>query len=139
MNALVVYQTKTGTTKKMANEIAAQLAQNNARVKVASIDEVSHDEFLAAEQIYIGCPTEGLFIFGQKPTKDWKKFVNKLPVMANKRAVMFTTYKVATGSMFKKMKSELRYLGLNVDNRAFRSKDGLLNEVQKKVLIETMN
>ena len=59
--------------------------------------------------------------------------------MARKRTVMFTTYKVATGSMFKKMKSELRYLGLNVDNRAFRSKDGSLNEVQKKVLIETLN
>ena len=53
MNALVVYQSKTGTTKRMANEIAAQLEQNNASVKVASIEEVSHDEFLSAEQIYI--------------------------------------------------------------------------------------
>jgi flavodoxin len=139
MNALVVYQSTTGVTKKMADEIANQLERNNAKVKVGSIHDFSSEEFLSADKIYFGCPTSGMFVFGQKPNKEWRQFVNKLPITMHKKAVMFTTYKLATGSMFRNMKSDLRYSGLHVDNRAFRSKDGRLTEIQKKVLVETLN
>jgi menaquinone-dependent protoporphyrinogen IX oxidase len=41
MKALVVYHTKNGVTKRMAEEIANHLSSNNAEVQVGSIYDVS--------------------------------------------------------------------------------------------------
>ena len=139
MKALVVYHSKNGTTQKMANEIANHLRSNNAEVKVGSIFEISTMDIENADRLYFGCWTSGLMLFGQKPAKDWSKFVNQIPILKRKKTTLFTTYKIATGSMFKRMKKSLTYRGLSVNNSALKSKNGVLTEVQKRILLESLN
>jgi hypothetical protein len=46
-------------------------------------------------------------IVGQHPDRDWKEFAAGLPELRNKRIALFTTYLIATGSMFWKMRKAL--------------------------------
>jgi flavodoxin len=139
MKALVVYHSKTGTTEKMASQIAAHLAENNTDVKLSSINEVSHADIEQADRLYMGTWTSGFMIFGQKPEKEWLKFSRKLPISIRKRTTMFTTYKLMTGSMFKNMRRELTYRGLKVESNVLKSKTGDLTEAQKKILTQGLN
>jgi hypothetical protein len=41
--------------------------------------------------------------------------------------------------MFKRMKTSLSFRGLSVNNSALKSKTGELTEVQKRILIESLN
>jgi len=38
----------------------------------------------------------------------WVKFADSLPELKGMKIVLFTTYKLATGSMFKKMKAHIK-------------------------------
>jgi hypothetical protein len=46
-------------------------------------------------------------IFAQHPDRAFKKFAKELPGIRNKPVALFTTYKIATGSMFRKMGNTL--------------------------------
>ncbi len=139
MKTLVVYQSNTGTTKRMAEEISQVLGEQNAEVKIGSIEEITKFDIENADKLYIGCPTNGLFIFGQGPTKSWKRFVNQLPVINNKETMLFTTYKFSTGKVFKKMRRELRYNGFKILNVALKSKTGGLSKIHQELLKQSLN
>jgi flavodoxin len=139
MKALVVYNSKTGTTEKMASQIAAHLAENKMDVKLSSIHEVKLSDIEQADRLYMGTWTSGFMLFGQKPEKEWKQFSRRLPVGIRKRTTLFTTYKVLTGSMFRNMRRDLSYKGLQVENNVLKSKTGILSDVQKQILVESLN
>jgi len=139
MKALVVYSSKTGTTEKMASQIAAHLAENNMDVKLSSISEVTLKDIEQADRLYMGTWTSGFMIFGQRPEKEWEKFSSNLPVGIIKRTTLFTTYKLLTGSMFKNMRRELSYKGLRVERNVLKSKTGILTDVQKQILTQSLN
>jgi hypothetical protein len=50
----------------------------------------------------------------QHPEKEWIEFTKKLPDLTNKRIVLFTTYKLLTGSIFRSMKKHLQPASLNL-------------------------
>jgi hypothetical protein len=81
---------------------------------------------VTAEYILIGCWTAGLLFFAQHPDKDWKKFAGQLRGLKGKKVGLFTTYKLATGSMFKKMGNYIKH---NVDTIAveLKSRNGELS------------
>jgi flavodoxin len=139
MKALVVYSSKTGTTEKMASQIAAHLAENNMDVKLSSINQVTLNDIEQADRLYMGTWTSGFMLFGQKPEKEWKKFSSNLPVGIRKRTTLFTTYKLLTGSMFKNMRRELSFKGLRIEPNALKSKTGILTDVQKQILSQSLN
>jgi flavodoxin len=139
MKALVVYNSKTGTTEKMASQIAAHLAENKLDVKLSSIKEVKASDIEQADRLYMGTWTSGFMLFGQKPEKEWQKFSRQLPIGIRKRTTLFTTYKLLTGSMFKNMRRELSYKGLRVEPNALKSKTGDLTDIHKKLLLESLN
>jgi flavodoxin len=139
MKALVVYQSKEGTTKKMAEEIASELQHKNVDVKVGSIYDITHQDIDNADRLYVGCWTSGMILFNQGPDKDWMKFASNLPIGTEKKTTLFTTYKVATGSMFKRMRRALSYRGLRISNNALKSKNGNLSPLQKQILSQSLN
>ena len=55
--------------------------------------------------------------------------------LSGKKVALFTTYKLATGSMFRKMEKRLK-LGENQSVEIFKSKNGSLSEEDKKRLQE---
>jgi len=136
--ALIIHHSKTGTTQKLGTEIAELCKQKGIEAKVVSIDEFIRQDLVKVDYLFLGCWTQGLFLFNQHPDKKWVEFANQLPVINNKQVVLFTTYKIATGSMFRKMKERLKcdskFIGLEL-----KSRNGKLNEIDLDILTNSLN
>jgi hypothetical protein len=46
--------------------------------------------------------------FAQHPDRPWKRFASEMPSIQGKAVALFTTYKIVTGSMFRKMETRLK-------------------------------
>ncbi|MCF8332272.1 MAG: flavodoxin domain-containing protein [Bacteroidales bacterium] len=109
MNIVIIYNSKQGTTRAYAGEIADYLqTKGQHNVKIFSIEDADTEAIDDANVILIGSWTSGLYFFGQKPDKKWKQFAKSLPELNNKTVGFFTTYKLLTGSMFKNMNKHLK-------------------------------
>jgi flavodoxin len=106
-NALIVYQSKTGTTKKYGFAIRDFLGTLDVEAKAIPIQNFTNEDAEKADFIFMGCWTNGLFVILQHPDKKWSEFAQQLPDLKDKKVALFTTYKLLTGSMFKKMKQKL--------------------------------
>jgi len=114
MEALIVYYSKKGTTRRFAEAIAYQVHKRVEEVNVKNIEDVTPQDIINSDILYLGCWTSGLFFFGQKPEKEWVDFVSKMPKLEGKKTVLFTTYLFRTGSMFRNMKKYLEPKGYGV-------------------------
>ena len=132
-NLLITYLSKTGITKKYAEKISRYIAEKGVNTAVISIEEFDPELFKDVEGVLFGSWTHGLMIFLQHPDKPWVKFAKSLPDMKDKKVGMFTTYKLATGSMFKRMN---KYLGgkISENHLELKSKKGELSENDKILL-----
>ena len=88
-NVLITYLSKTGITKKYAEEINTYLTEKGIKTALISIEEFDPKLVKEAEGILFGCWTHGLMIIFQHPDKPWVKFVNTLPDMKDKKIGMF--------------------------------------------------
>ncbi len=132
--ALVLYHSRTGTTKKMARAIAECCMQKNVDANAMSISNFKLEDMDKVDYLFLGCWTHGLLIFNQHPTVEWMEFVADLPDLNDKKVVLFTTYKIATGSMFRRMKSKLP--SLKSVEMTLKSRNGKLSDAQ---LLEISN
>ncbi len=107
MKASIIYNSENGATKAYAEEIGKTLSAKGIDNKIESIYNYDKKYLQLADIVLLGTWTKGLFIIGQHPDTVWQEFASKLPKFENKKIGLFTTYKIATGSMFRKMKSEL--------------------------------
>jgi flavodoxin len=128
--AIVIYHSRTGTTKKYAAEIGKYLESKSVTVKVLSTAEFQPDMTENMDYILLGCWTNGLFFILQHPDRAWKDFTGKLQAAPDAKLALFTTYKFVTGSMFRKMNIFL------VDKFSspvmeLKSRDGMLSEDDK--------
>ena len=129
--SLVIYRSHSGTTRKYGEEIAKFLGENNIEPVLSSIEEFENDQLEGSDYVLLGCWTSGWFFFLQHPDKKWKKFALELPAFNHCKKALFTTYKLATGSMFDNMKKNL---GRNAGNITLelKSNNGKLSEADKK-------
>ena len=131
--AVIIYNSKTGITKKYAEEIAAYLNQKKITVKVLPLKNGKNKMITEADYLFLGCWTSGLFLFLQHPDKLWKDFASKLPENLKQKTALFTTYKVATGSMFGNMRKELN--GKIADCATeLKSRKGKLSDSDKLII-----
>lgn len=105
--AVVYYRSRKGTTKYFAEEIGEFLNNKNLRTEVFSVFDFKPEQVQDANYVLFGCWTHGLFFVLQHPDSEWVKFANELPSLDGKKIGLFTTYKIATGSMFRKMQKQL--------------------------------
>jgi len=131
--AVIIYHSKTGITKKYAEEIGTYLKTKDLATDIVSIQEYGDDSIKNADFLFLGCWTSGLMVFLQHPDKKWKEFTLKLPKEIKSKTALFTTYKLLTGSMFKNMRKQL---GSKIDSCSteIKSRKGLLSESDKVVL-----
>jgi flavodoxin len=108
MKTSIIYDSHSGTTKAYAEEIGSFLSGNGIECRISSIDDYDKDYLLASDLVMLGCWTNGLMIFAQHPDRAWLKFVKEMPVIRKKTLALFTTYKMATGSMFRKVENILK-------------------------------
>ena len=102
-----------------------------------SIDEFNINELDNADYLFLGCWTKGHFLFYQHPDRNWVKFANQLPTIHDKKMVLFTTYKVATGSMFRRMKDQLK-CDSKLIKLELKSRNGNLDAESKGLLRNTI-
>ena len=107
MKAIIIYNSHSGTTSAYAEEIGNILSGKGIECRISSIDDYDKEYLLWSDLVMLGCWTSGLMIVAQHPDRAWKEFVKDMPSIRNKTLVLFTTYKIATGSMFRKMEKVL--------------------------------
>lgn len=108
MKASIIYNSQHGTTKAYAIEIANYLSSKGIDNQVSSVQDYDKEALQKTDLVLLGCWTSGLMLFAQHPDKVWKDFAREMPDIKGKKLVLFTTYLLATGSMFRKMESCLK-------------------------------
>jgi flavodoxin len=127
MRTVVLYFSRTGNTKFMAESIA------NA-IKAPAFDINSADPVVVEDydMIILGTPVEGF-----RPSKESLAFVERLPTTDNKKAILFCTNKLWRGSTFKSLSKALTDKGYNsvldVSKRGVKIGKTDFSDVIKKV------
>lgn len=131
--AAVVYRSATGTTRRFAEEIGAHLRSRGIDTTVQSVGDADAAALAHVDLVLLGCWTSGLFIVAQHPDEPWLAFVRDLPSLGSARVGLFTTYKLATGSMFGRMRSALAATGARIELE-LKSRDGRLSDAGRRAL-----
>jgi flavodoxin len=106
--AAIVYCSATWTTAGLAEDIARHLSRRGIETRVASIGEIDTAGLADIDYLFLGCWTHGWFVVNQHPDQAWVDWARELPRLEKPRVALFTTYKIATGSMFRRMRRVLR-------------------------------
>lgn len=114
MNVAIVYDSRTGTTAKAAEAIGKALRERGHQCRVQSVAEADPAQVAQADLICVGSWTQGLFVILQHPTKESLRFIGRLGDLKGKKAVVFCTYKLATGKLLSKLADGLRNKGAQV-------------------------
>jgi len=138
MRALIVYHSRKGTTRKFAEKIAEKLFSKNVEVITKDIEKTTHSDLENCDILYMGSWTNGRFLFNQKPAHEWVNFAEKLPKADNKKTVLFTTYSLKTGSMFRNMKKYILPKGYKVIG-SMKSRNGKMNYYSDVILRYSLN
>ena len=90
--AVIIYNSKTGTTKKYAEEIADYLKSKGISIRISSIQAYQEQLLNNPDYVLLGSWTNGLMVILQHPDNEWKAFATKLPNMPSAKLALFTTY-----------------------------------------------
>lgn len=131
--AVIIYHSKTGTTKKYAEEITSYLEAKGISVRLSSTQVFKEEILNDADYVFLGCWTSGLMVLLQHPEKAWVDFAAKLPSMPDVKVALFTTYKILTGSMFRNMYDHIKEK-FSAPSLELKSRNGSLSAADKEKL-----
>ena len=114
MNIMIVYDSLTGTTAAAAKAMGKILEEQGHHCQVQSTSQADPAGALEVDLICIGSWVKGLFIIRQHPTEGTMWFIDQLDNLEGKNAVVFCTYKLATGSSLSQMAKALEGKGAKV-------------------------
>jgi flavodoxin len=106
--AVIIYHSNTGITRMYADEMEAYLKNKGLEVTSLSIWQYKDGLADGADYLLLGCWTSGIMIAFQHPEKVWREFAAKFKTTGNPKVILFTTYKILTGSMFRNMLKHLQ-------------------------------
>jgi len=90
--ALVAYDSRTGTTQRAAEAVAAQLHQHGIEVRPCPIAHVSMAGLAWADLIVLGTWVDGLIVAGVRPARPALAWLANLPWLGGMPAAVFCTY-----------------------------------------------
>ena len=131
--AAVVYRSAGGTTRQLAEEIGEHLRTKGFDTTVQSVGDADAAALAHADLVLLGCWTSGMFVVAQHPDEPWLAFVRDLPTLARAHVGLFTTYRLATGSMFARMRAALDTRVPHVDLE-LKSRGGHLSDTGRDAL-----
>ncbi len=131
--AVVVYRSHSGVTRRYGEEIGAYLTKRGIGTEVASVGDCDFATLADVDYLFLGCWTSGLFVILQHPDEPWLAFVRDMPETKRPRVALFTTYLLATGSQFPKMRAALTGR-TNVPELELKSRNGRLSSADEKAL-----
>ena len=121
MRIAIVYDSSTGTTKSVAEQMGDMARAAGHECSVDSIHDADPAAVAAADAICVGSWTKGIYVIRQAPTQATIEFIGKLKPLDGKPVAVFTTYALAVGKMLQKMATPLEARGADVTGR-FKSK-----------------
>lgn len=113
MNIAIVYDSRTGITAAAARAMGKTLTERGHACTIESVAEADPARAAGADLICVGSWTKGLFVILQHPTDESLRFIDRLG-LAGKRALVFCTYKLATGSTLPRMARAMERRGAHV-------------------------
>lgn len=131
--AAVVYRSRTGTTRRFAEAIAAHLRTHDIQAVVQSVGDADPRALAEVDFVLLGCWTNGLIVVMQHPDQPWVDFVREIPALDGPRVGLFTTYWLATGTMFARMRSALAGKAGKI-SLELKSHDGSLSDEHRGAL-----
>jgi len=114
MKVTIVYDSRTGTTRSAALAMGSLFEEHGHSASVRPVAEADPREVAASVLICVGSWTQGLFVVLQHATKATIAFIDRLTDIGGKPAVVFCTYKLATGSMLPRMAAAFEAKGARV-------------------------
>ena len=84
MNAVVVYFSRTGNTKRLAQAIA-----DTAKAPIFELSQAEPAKIASYDLLIFGTPVEGA-----SPTKEALAYIPSLPTVTGKKVILFCTYKI---------------------------------------------
>ena len=115
MKACVLYISRTGNTKRLAEVISESLEAPTFNLADAPEPSVTQDFDL----LVIGTP-----VMGMRPAPEVHSFVKRLPEGSGKKTILFCTYAIRQGGTLKILVKELSQKGyiniLNVSKRGIK-------------------
>ena len=112
MNAIVIFESLTGNTKKAAGFIVDELIANGVSAVACPTTDVDYQSLANADLVIVGSWTDGLFLFGQKPASAGR--LSQIPFLAGKQAAVFCTYALETGKTLEKLEAIISARGAEV-------------------------
>jgi flavodoxin len=103
MKAMVLYFSRTGNTKRLAEAIS-----DFAKAPIFDIAAVQPSVMNDADVVIIGTPTEG-----SRPTQEVMAFISRLPKVEGKKTILFCTCRLWVGGTLKTMEKALSDKGYN--------------------------
>lgn len=100
-NAAVIYESLTGNTARAGQMIADELTRYGIETTASPINAVDLEALSKAQLVIVGSWVDGLFLFGQKPGRDWR--LKKLPVIDDKLAAVYCTFAIEQGKTLTKL------------------------------------
>ena len=128
MKACVLYISRTGNTKRLAEAIAELLEAPVFDIATAPPPSVTDDFDLLA----IGTP-----VMGMRPTPEVHSFVKRLPECTGKKAILFCTYAIRKGGTLNVLEKELTGKGyvtiVSVSKRGLKPSKADFSEVLAEI------
>jgi menaquinone-dependent protoporphyrinogen IX oxidase len=138
VKAVVLYESMTGNTKRVAELIGGALAAVGDEVAVHAITDIDLHELAVADVVFVGTWVDGLVVFGQRPGRAGR--LRKLPVLDRKPVAVFCTYAINAGKALDKTVAILEAKGALIPGRHQFRRDRLeegvadfVDEVRAKV------
>lgn len=103
-NAVVIYETLTGNTRKAGERIAAELRAAGVSANACPVVDIDYPALATADVVIIGTWTDGMVLFGQKPGRAGRLWTN-IPALDRKKTALYCTYAVAPGATLHKLEA----------------------------------
>jgi flavodoxin len=112
MQAVVIYESRTGNTARAARLVAAELEARGIAAPTYPVGAVDLNELAAADLVFVGTWVDGLIVAGHRPGGARK--LRSLPVVDGKRVATFMTYAVHAGKALDRFARVLEERGATV-------------------------
>ncbi len=112
MDAVIIYESLTGTTQRAARLIGDGFFDHRIGTQLFPLATIDPAAIAAADAVIVGTWTDGFLILGQKPAK--KKKLEQLPDLDGKPCFVFCTYAIHPGRTLEKLSRIVTARGGNV-------------------------
>lgn len=113
MNAVVIYESLTGNTRRAGEVIAERLRRSGVPARAMPITGVDYQALTDADLVVVGSWTDGLFFIGQRPGRQGR-LRTKLPYVQGKRCAVYCTYAIDPGRTLDKLVALVEARGADV-------------------------